>query len=297
MWPLREFKNISERSPFSSGFYPMALCGPSFYRQHLHYLVRFPDYADFEVSLDGLSVCCWPVEQVLDEIIQHIYLNQVYPLALSKQNVLVFHASAVEIAGSCIAFMGIAGRGKSTLAASFAANGFPFLSDDGLILGLRGSVFEVLPSHPSIRLWEDSETAILESEKQASVLSQHYEKNRFMAGDQFSFCSKPMPLSRVYFLGEGDRTQISCSKISAREAHIELVKHSFLIDVGERALLSSQFKEISRLLQQVSFYHLDYPRCYQDLAELRKLDNDSLLERPDIGLQAAWLLGSPPVVC
>lgn len=99
-----------------------------FYRTDGGYLPRFPGLADFLVTANGEAVCCWPVETDSAECIEHLFRNQVLSLALSKQQKLVFHANAVAIGGSAIAFVGDAGLGKSTLAASFVANGHPFLA-------------------------------------------------------------------------------------------------------------------------------------------------------------------------
>jgi hypothetical protein len=103
-----------------------------FYRADTGYLLRFPGLADFAST--GLEVTAWPAPGISGQTVEHLYLNQVLPLALSMQGKLVFHASAVEIGDGAIAFMGESGKGKSTLAASFATSGYRFLTDDGLIV-------------------------------------------------------------------------------------------------------------------------------------------------------------------
>jgi ABC-type multidrug transport system fused ATPase/permease subunit len=85
-----------------------------FYRTPAGYLLRFTDLAEFEISADGQTIACWPSAEISDGTIQHLYLNQVLPLALSQQGKLVFHASAVQIGAGAVAFMGPSGRGKST---------------------------------------------------------------------------------------------------------------------------------------------------------------------------------------
>ena len=143
--------------PFHEWTFPSGTIWTAFYRMDAAYLLRFPDLADFQVSADGLNVTCFPAPHVSDTTIEHLYLNQVLPLALSRLGKLVFHGSAVEVAGGAIAFVAASGQGKSTLAASFATGGYRFLADDGLVLEPIGGGYHVLPSHPSIRLWEDSQ--------------------------------------------------------------------------------------------------------------------------------------------
>ena len=144
-------------APFHQWSFPDGTLWTQFYRQGGGYLLRFPDLADFEVSADGATVLGFPAPGVTSPTVEHLYLNQVLPLALSRQGKLVLHGSAVDIGGQGVAFLGESGRGKSTLAASFATEGTRFLTDDGLLLEWVDGHCMIVPSHPSIRLWEDSQ--------------------------------------------------------------------------------------------------------------------------------------------
>ena len=124
-------QQIVESACFHQWVLPDGRNWTHFYRTAHGYLLRFPDLGDYEVSHDGTEVICFPVPSVTEETSRHLFLNQVLPLALARQGMLVLHASAVEIGDSAVAFIGASGMGKSTLAASFATNGFRFLTDDG----------------------------------------------------------------------------------------------------------------------------------------------------------------------
>src|SRR5690606_31431139 len=156
-------------------------------------------------------------------------------LALGRQGKLVFHASAVELGDIAIAFVGASGAGKSTLAAAFATSGSRFLTDDGLVVDLRDGAPVVLPSHPSIRLWDDSRDA-LAGEAVPQPTAHFTRKGRFLAGDALVHCDEPRRLARIYFLGDEAQAP-ALTAVPAVEAAIELVRHSFLIDIGERDLL------------------------------------------------------------
>jgi hypothetical protein len=241
-----------------------------FYRDDSGHLLRFPGLADFTVSFTGLDVTATPVPGVSPQAVEHLYLNQVLPLALSKQGQLVFHASAVDIDGSAVAFMGESGKGKSTLAAGFATGGYRFLTDDGLMVEACGSGYQVMPSHPSIRLWQDSVAALIAPDTPTAPALEFTSKSRFLAGDRIAFCDSPRPLRRVYFLGDGSASAITFHRIKPAEALIELVKHSFLLDIEERAMLAAHFDELSGLASLPIYYRLDYPRRYEDLAKVRQ---------------------------
>ena len=241
-----------------------------FHRADDGYLLRFPDMADFQVSADAKCVTCHPVPDTPVAVTQHLYLNQVLPLALSKQGKLVFHASAVEFADGAIAFIAESGRGKSTLAASFAIDGFRFLTDDGLVVEPSAQGHVALPSHPSIRLSEDSESALIVPGTMSAPALHFTSKSRFLAGGHLKFCDQPRPLRRVYFLGDGSADAVEFKRLTGSEAMVEWVKHSFLLDVEERQRLVIHFKQVARLANRPIHYHLDYPRRYEGLARLRQ---------------------------
>lgn len=256
--------------PFHTWMFPDGTLWTEFHRTNSGYLLRFPELADFQISADALHVTGFPAPEVSEATVQHLYLNQVLPLVLSKQGKLVFHASAVEIGDGAVVFVAESGRGKSTLAASFAVNGFRFLTDDGLVVepGVRG--FEVLPSHPSIRLWEDSEAALVPPTARRAPPVHYTAKARFLADEDLAFCEQSRPLRRVYFLGDGRTATLEWQRLSPAEAVIEWVKHSFLLDIEEKPRLASHFDQVATLANQPIHYRLDYPRRFEDLARVRE---------------------------
>ncbi len=255
---------------FHEWVFPDGSLWTGFYRAGEAYVMRFPGLADFLLAQDGGRIQAWPVPGVSDATLQHLYLNQVLPLALSKQGKLVLHGSAVEIGGGGVAFIGASGRGKSTLAASFAASGFRFLTDDGLLVEPDGGGYRILPSHPSIRLWQDSEAALVGAGAQKAPPVQFTPKARFLAGEGIVFCGQARHLRRVYFLGEGVRQEPVFERMSPREALVELVKNSFLLETEEHEWLAAHFDGLSRLVDEPIFYRLDYPRRFEDLARVRQ---------------------------
>ena len=261
--PLRE-------STFHEWTFPDGTLWTQFFRQGAGYLLRFPDLADFEVSADGLSVQGFPAPGVPSPTVEHLYLNQVMPLALSRQGKLVLHGSAVDIGGQGVAFLGESGRGKSTLAASFATEGEQFLTDDGLLLEWFDSRCMIIPNHPSIRLWEDSQEALVSERTVMAPAVSFTSKARFLAGPGIAFCDEARPLRRVFFLGDGDLATPTIEPLRPAEALIELVKHSFLLDIEAQDMLARHFDDLSRLATLPVFFRLDYPRSYETLPAVRQ---------------------------
>lgn len=241
----------------------------AFHRTNSGYLLRFPDLADFDLSRDGTACTAHPVPDVPQGTLDHLFLNQVLPLALSRQGRLVLHGSAVTVNEVAAAFIGNSGQGKSTLAASFATAGFGFLTDDGLQLQWQDDVCVALPSHPSIRLWEDSREALVAPDAAVAPEVSYTSKARLLAGGSIVFRDRPAALQRVFFLGDGVADDVLFKPLSSAEALHELVKHSFLLDIEEQAMLAWHFDEVARLAALPVYFRLDYPRRYDQLDRVR----------------------------
>ena len=254
--------------PFNTCDFPDGTQWTAFYRTPSGLLLRFPGLADFDISTDGRRVTCFPVPGVSEATTEHLYLNQVLPLAISKHGKLVFHGSAVEVAGGAIAFVAPSGRGKSTLAASFAVKGYRFLTDDGLVVEPTDRGYQTLPSHPSLRLWYDSHVRLLPNEPERASALAYTSKVRFIAGTRLTHCDEPRPLRTAYFLGNGSATEITFRRLTEAETLLAWAKHSFLLDVEDRDLISAHFDRIATLANGLVCYDLDYPRLYDDLDRL-----------------------------
>lgn len=223
------------------------------------------------------AVSCHPVDGVTPFTVEHLHLNQVLPLLLSAQGQQVYHASAVVIDGAAIAFMGESGRGKSTLAAAFAVVGSPFLTDDGLVLERADDGrFLALPSHPSIRLWADSANALVPAGAACAPAVQYSPKARFLASESLVFSASPVPLQRVFYLGDGQTETPRIEPLSARDAMTQLIRHSFLLDFDARTRLQSYFTATAALANQPLHYRLEYPRSFKALDSLRAAILDHL---------------------
>lgn len=242
----------------------------AFHREHGGYRLRFPGLADFLVSANGLDVRAIPVPGLDATTLEHLYLNQVLPLALSKQGEPVFHASAVVLPHGAVAFVAESGRGKSTLATHFALAGALLLTDDGLVLDQIEQGFLVRPSHPSVRLWEDSREALVGERLATAPPVSYTSKARLLAGDALPHATAPAPLRRAYFLGTGECDQVRIEPIASAEAALCWVRHSFILDVEERPRLASHFAQVGRLASLGISFRLDYPRDYDRLPEVRR---------------------------
>lgn len=232
------------------------------------YVLRFPGFGDFAVAADGRKVDAFPVADVSASTVEHLYLNQVLPLAMSRMGMAVFHGSAAIIDGHAVAFLGPSGRGKSTLAANFAVRGHRFLTDDGLILEPSDAGFRILPSHPSIRLWDDSHSILENTGAAVAPPVSYTSKSRFLAGGKVRHSEVPAPLAVAYFLSDRPVDSVRFTRLAASAALIEWTKHAFLLDTSDPRLIGDLFENAARLANAVPSFELDFRRRYEDVEQL-----------------------------
>jgi len=273
--PLVKLQTLAPRAqtllaavPFHTWDLPDGEEWAAFFRNGAGILIRFPNLADFVLSADATQVTCTPTPGVSDVTIEHLYLNQVLPLALGQLGKLVFHASAVEIAGGAAAFSATSGRGKSSIAAAFAADGSAFLTDDALVLEQVDASYEVQPSPPSLRLWVDSKERLVSEEVKLAPAVSYTPKARLLAGEGFPHCDVPRRLLAAYFLGDGATSEATFRRLSPAEGLIGWASHSFLLDIEDRSLIVGHFDRVAALANSVPCFALDYPRRYDALPEV-----------------------------
>ena len=101
------------------------------------YSVEFANLATFEVSLSGDTVVGRPHAPELRAWTQELFEHSVLPRVYQLHGTPALHGSAVATPRGVIGFLGRAGQGKSTLAASLAPT-WPLVSDDYLLLERAG---------------------------------------------------------------------------------------------------------------------------------------------------------------
>ncbi len=238
-----------------------------FYRTDQSFLVRFQDKADFELSVGRGVVTCTPAPDVSGQTTIDLFHNQVIPLLLNHQGELVLHGSAVAGSTGALGFIGQSGSGKSTIAAYFAKAGHPFMTDDGLFLKEAGSAYNVEPYRPYLRLWSDSNQAVL-GRKPPTAEEGEDNKTLIDAGPSLPFQETPLPLAALYLLGSREVEKVSVERMKPDLALLALLKHSFILDVDDRQRLKAHFERLAKLSEAILCFTLEYPRDYGVFPEL-----------------------------
>jgi len=272
--PTRSQEEL-DAEPFNRYTFDDGTVWTEFYRSGEGYLLRFPGLADFEVSADGTEVIAHPVAGTDEVTVEHLYINQLVPLALSRQGKPSFHASVVTVPGGAIAFLGKTGMGKSTLAASFALSDAAFLTDDALLVEETKDGCLAMPSHASLRLWEDGVDALLDAGNPQADPVSYSSKTRLLAGEGRTHCDEPQALLAAFMLEranvypEGTQSAVTFRALHGVERHMAWVENSFLLDIEDHELLASHLDWTHRISGTVPTFALDYPRDYGMLPDVQ----------------------------
>jgi hypothetical protein len=238
------------------------------------YLLRFPKLADFTIDSAGHDVTCTDAAEAITTVtLRHLAIDHVMPRVLNLLGIESLHATAVAVPAGTIAFIGDAGTGKSTLAASFHLSGLESFCDDCLVLRDESGRIVGTPAYPGVRLWDDSFKALMSGSEPGLPVAQYTSKTRLL-GDASSFHFDRLPLVRVYLLerpagtGAADTTPM-ITRVSPSEAFPILVGASFPLDLTDHAMLTRHFCFITRIVAEVPIRRLTIPNDFSALPAVR----------------------------
>ena len=213
--------------------------------------LHYADGTEFVIDRLGTTVWTrWPEPWTLDDVATYL-LSPVLAFVLRLRGITCLHASAIALGQQAIAFVGPAGAGKSTLAATFARRGHAVVSDDVVALSWRDERFFVESGAPRIRLWPESVLALYGSTEVLPRLTPTWEK-RFLDVIQHGhvFQRRPLPLAAVYVL-DGRRSMPSLPSVetlSAAESLMMLIANTHANHLLDETMRAEEFECLSRLV-------------------------------------------------
>ena len=236
------------------------------------FLLRFPSLADFVIDETGCRISAWAAPDTDEETVRHLLLDQVMPRVLSSHGRLVLHASAVCVDDRALAFAGETGLGKSSLAASFHVSGYPLLTDDGLVLNAEDGCIRAIPGYSGLRLLPESVTALFKDSPSGKAMASYSPKNRVALPQNDG--TGPVELAALFVLakpGPGEEgSAIKASRLSQREACMELVRNSFQFDVTNKKQVTGLFSAAAEVAERLPVFALAYPRDYSCLPAVQE---------------------------
>jgi hypothetical protein len=165
------------------------------------------------------------------------------------------HASAIDVADGCVAFVGDSGAGKSTMVAALAARGHQVISDDICVLEPGPQGLRVWPGLNRLRLWEDAMMAL--------GCDQPGIEREFRGFNKYLIPLKPARnlqnarrLRRVYQLDTAaDGEQATISRLQGADAVEVLMQNIYRATMAEHmGLKANMFVTCAAAARQVPVY-------------------------------------------
>lgn len=228
--------------------------GSTLYESGEGYRLHVEKVGDFRISKDLRVIDVGLLPGVVPETAA-VFLSASVPavvLALAGEEVL--HASAVEVEGRALAFVGDSGSGKSTLAALLCACGTSLVSDDVLRLQQQGTDFSCFSGPEEIRLRPGAIDLLkqLAAPSRVSVdgrLAVRVGSSRTMP----RLCAIVIPyLSRT-------ATVIRAERLSPAAGLLRLQAFPRIMGKQERALIEHQFQAMSEIARSVPIFEAEIP--------------------------------------
>lgn len=160
---------------------------------------------------------------VSDDLARLPIIGVVFAALLSQRGFTVLHASAVQVGGVVVGFIGNKGAGKSTTAGAFHRAGYTVTTDDVLAVRCGEGGYEALPAFPQLKLWPHAAEHIVEDPGELRPLHGRVDKQAFRPSAPLP--PMPSPLARLYVLGWGEVTEVEL--LPSPEALLHVVGHTF----------------------------------------------------------------------
>lgn len=218
----------------------------------------------------------------------------VFGTLLRQRGHIVLHASAVCVDERVVAFIGHKGYGKSTLAASMHARGYPVVADDLLpVQWVNGGAPTTHFGVPQLSLWPESVDALGTDPATLQPLHERVRKKALpVSGARVS--RAPLDLAAIYVLGKGE--EIAIRALTPREGFVELLRHSYCtnqLDQLDGDAMEGAFRRYAQLARRVPVRRLERYRDLRALPDVARQVEDDLSTMDLPPMDAA---GSPPVL-
>ncbi len=214
---------------------------------------------------DGTEILINPEKNQKIDIILPFILGPALAVLLHQRKKVILHASAVEMNGEAVAFMGDTGFGKSTTAMILQRKGHPMVSDDILSVNLtRREYPTVNPGTPVIKLRYDVTELLKEEEHIGKIFYENPIKKFYQIKDWTN--KKTLRLKSIYILKNED--EINLETYNGHEAFLALIANSFLIRLFNKQEKLDNFRQCHKIIEKVPIKLLSTGKDLENLDNL-----------------------------
>jgi hypothetical protein len=209
---------------------------------------------DFIVDTQDSNVwCIWQESLTLEDVALYL-LGPILGFMLRVRGTTCLHASGVLVNGNAFAVTGASGAGKSTMAAAFAAAGYPILTDDVLPLTTINGEIHTQSGYSRLRLFPNSFKNLQELPDELPLLAPGWNKCYLdLAGGDYKLHRPSAPLKVIYVVdwSDPDRTVPEILPMKATEAVSILAANTYRNELLSTAMRKEEFFFLSTVVAKV----------------------------------------------
>ncbi len=237
------------------------------------YLLRFHDTCDVLIDSQLTSLTYQGAPGIGPDVVPLLIAGTGLSLMLGLRGSLVLHASGVQIGDRCVAFAGLPGMGKSTLAGLLCAAGGRLVSDDALRVETNG-VARCFRGTSKVRLRRTAESVVdlfLDAKPGTSP------DDRLTL--QLTPSENECPLSALVIPNPSKQgTRIVAQRVDPVEAVFRLSPLLRIAKWRRPDLISQHFLQLGDLVQLIPVFVLTVPWVTPFTAELAAALSNSVEE-------------------
>ena len=202
-------------------------------------------------------------------------LNEALGIALFQRGLFLLHASAVEVNGEGIVFMGTPGAGKSTTAAACAKQGYRILADDMVVIKTDHPEGPVLfPALTDVKVWNTSVNGLFLDQKNLKPLIAGSRKKVLKQPKLEYEFKKAIPLSHIISINPGNE-HINLQAMDPVEAFLALTQYFPLPpQLLKGKQLQRHFSQASTIIKDAKIWQLNRTDNFADLIHFTQNIND-----------------------
>jgi len=222
---------------------------------------RHPRVGIFEIK-EGQTITIQRGAQYDEEMTRMCITNLAMGIILHQRNVFTLHASAAEIDGAAVVFLGDKGAGKSTMVTALSRRGHKVITDDvlGVLTDADEDRVRVVPGYAQVKLLPDAVEHVLndDPEQYQRVYAATPKRVHTLAG---SSTETSIPLRTIYRLSLGDH--VAVEPIAPQQAFLTLMRQAYLRRLIEPTAAAAWYmKACSTIADNAGIYHLRRPRDF-----------------------------------
>ena len=222
------------------------------------FLMRVDGVATYYVQY-GRCITIMPEAGAGDDDILAFLMGSAMGALLHQRNILLLHASAIEVNGEIVVFSGPSGIGKSTLAAGFHQRGYHFLADDLCAISTANGHPAAIPGFPRLKLWADVLKKLnTEKDKLKSIRSRMDIEKYFLPIDRIQ--DTPVPLKSVSVLETTNTDRMEITALKSGEKIDPIIDNTyrlrFLEGLGGK---KDHFKQCAAVAAKAAVYRTVRP--------------------------------------